>query len=41
MHKITRVGVDLAKNVMQVHAGYASGIKVVNKFFFSCHLGYP
>jgi hypothetical protein len=31
MHKITRVGVDLAKNVMQVHAGYAYGIKVANK----------
>jgi hypothetical protein len=31
MHKITRVGVDLAKNVIQVHVGYASCIKVANK----------
>jgi transposase len=31
MHKITRVGVDLAKNTIQVHAVDASGIKVSNK----------
>jgi transposase len=31
MHKITRVGVDLAKNTIQVHAVDASGIKVTNK----------
>jgi transposase len=31
MHKITRVGVDLAKNVIQVHAVDASGNKVTNK----------
>jgi transposase len=31
MHKITRVGVDLAKNTIQVHAVDAAGIKVTNK----------
>jgi transposase len=31
MHKITRVGVDLAKNIIQVHAVDASGNKVTNK----------
>jgi hypothetical protein len=41
MHKFTRVGVDLAKNVIQVHAVDASGIKVTNKAlkrdqFLSC-----
>jgi transposase len=31
MYKITRVGVDLAKNTIQVHAVDATGIKVANK----------
>jgi transposase len=31
MYQITRVGVDLAKNVLQVHAVNAAGAKVVNK----------
>lgn len=31
MYQITRVGVDLAKNVLQVHAVDSVGKKVVNK----------
>jgi transposase len=31
MYKITRVGVDLAKNVLQVHAVDQAGATVVNK----------
>jgi hypothetical protein len=30
MYKVTRVGVDLAKSVIQVHAVDAKGEKIVN-----------